>query len=108
MAGRTSWLWLLVPLLLVGCAGTADHQSASNKVLATRDAYLLLQKNEQATAVYKAKADDVDSELICERVLLDGNTNIRTLCYTRQEMEHTTRNHRETFQNLTLFPGSGG
>lgn len=95
-------------LVLAGCAATSGDPGADNKVLVSRGAWQLMQRNDQATAVYAANADKADSELICERVLVDGYKEIRTLCYTREELEGTQRQHREAFQELTLFPGSGG
>lgn len=108
MTGRLIWHWLLVPLLSAGCAAVSEEESGDNRVLASRGAYLYLQKHEQATAVFAERADEVDSELICERILHEGYKNIRTLCYTRQELEDTKRQHNDTFREMTLFPGSGG
>ncbi len=69
MTRRMAWLWLLVPLLSGGCATVAEDESGENKVLVSRGAYQLLQKNDQATAVFIEMADEADSELICERIL---------------------------------------
>lgn len=108
MTGRMTWLLLLLPMLAAGCAGLYEEESGDNKVLASRGAYLYLQKHEQATAVFAERADEVDSELICERILHEGYKQIRTLCYTREELEGAKRQHNETFREITLFPGSGG
>lgn len=108
MTGRFTWLWLLLPLLSGGCATVSEDESGEEKVLVSRGAYLLLQKNDQATAVFKERAQEVDSELICEQILYEGYKSIRTLCYARKELEDRKRQHHDTFQDLTLFPGSGG
>lgn len=108
MASRLTATLLGSALLLTGCASTVDYNAANNKVLVSRGAYLLIQKNDQATAVFAANADRADSELICERILYGGYKEIRTLCYARHELEGAQRQHRDTFQNMTLIPGSGG
>lgn len=107
----TLWRVFSLAILLapIGCAGPVpDYHAGNNKVLVSRGAYQLLQKNEQATAVFMANADKADSELICERVLVGGYREIRTLCYARNELEGAKRNHRDTFREMTLIPGSGG
>ena len=108
---RMNWVGstLLACAVVAGCAGPiTDYHAGNNKVLVSRGAYQLLQKNEQATAVFMANADKADSELVCERVLVGGYREIRTLCYARDELEGAKRQHRDTFQEMTLVPGSGG
>lgn len=108
MTKNMGWLWLLVPLLLGGCATAPDSSEGSKRILVTPGAYRLIQKNDQATAVFQANANMADSELVCERILYEGYREVRTLCYSRDELEGTQRQHRNRFQDLTLFPGSGG
>ncbi len=107
MTGRLSGV-LLLGFLLTGCASVPDESAGSKKILVTPGAYRLIQQNHQATAVFEANAHMADSELICERILYEGYKEVRTLCYARDELEGTQRQHRDKFQELTLFPGSGG
>lgn len=105
----TAAIWLIATGFLAGCAGpVTDYHAGNNKILVSRGAYRMIQQNDQATAVFAANADKADSELICERVLVGGYKDIRTLCYARHELEGAKRQHRDTFQEMTLIPGSGG
>lgn len=108
MTKGMGWSWLLVPLLLGGCATAPDDSEGGKKILVTPGAYRLIQENHQATAVFQANANKADSELVCERILYEGYREVRTLCYAREEMDGVQRQHRDKFQELTLFPGSGG
>lgn len=96
----------LLAAALTACATGGDAGGAegpvSNKILVTRSAYKLMNQDGEAAAVFAQDADRAPrAELICERILL--GRQLRTLCYTREEMEAGARDHQDTWRELTTY-----